>query len=118
MCETNGCREQSECQRKHMVDKLNPQAVIEPNSAAMTANMKLLGWGRSIRASSLRGLQGRSATGQNSQAPKEKMSWRAGCRENTSGFQLMEKCFSLDITFIDFRLADDLPGTLATWTAS
>ena len=101
-----------------MVDKLNPQAVIEPNSAVMTANMKLLGWGRSIRASSLRGLQGRSATGQNSQAPKEKMSWRAGCRENTSGFQLMEKCFSLDIPFIRTSgLPNDLPGTLATWTA-
>ena len=65
----------------------------------MTANMKPLGWGRSIRASSLRGLQSRSATGQNGQAAKEKMSWRAGCSENISGFRLREKCFLLDIPF-------------------
>ena len=71
----------------------------EPNGAVMTANMNLLGWGRSIRASSLRGLQSRSATGQNGQAAKEKMSWRAGCSENISGFRLREKCFLLDIPF-------------------
>jgi hypothetical protein len=71
----------------------------EPNGAVMTANMKLLGWGRNIGASSLRGLQRRSATGQNGQAAKEKMLWRAGCSENISGFRLREKCFLLDIPF-------------------
>ncbi len=44
----------------------------EPNGAVMTANMKLLGWERSIGASSLRGLQGRSATDQSGQAAEEK----------------------------------------------
>src|SRR5467141_3590615 len=44
----------------------------EPNGAVMTANMKRLGWERSIEASSLRGLQGRSATNQNGQAAEEK----------------------------------------------
>jgi hypothetical protein len=43
----------------------------EPNGAVMTANMKRLGWKRRIGASSLRGLQGRSATNQNGQAAKE-----------------------------------------------
>lgn len=42
----------------------------------------------------------RSATGQNGEAAKEKMSWKARCRENTSSFQLMEKRFSLDIPFL------------------
>jgi hypothetical protein len=44
----------------------------------MTANMKRLGWERIIEASSPRGLQGRSATGQNGQAAKVEMSaiWR------------------------------------------
>jgi hypothetical protein len=37
----------------------------------MKANMKRLGWERSIAASSLRGLQGPSATNQNGQAAKE-----------------------------------------------
>src|SRR2546425_12635574 len=40
----------------------------------MTANMKLLGWKRRIGAPPLRGLQGRSATNQNGQAAKDKMS--------------------------------------------
>src|SRR5258707_8448898 len=44
----------------------------EPNGAVMTANMKRLGWERSIGASSLRGLQGRAATNQNGQAAEEK----------------------------------------------
>jgi hypothetical protein len=70
----------------------------EPNGAVMTANMKPQG-GRSIEAPSLRGLQSRSATGQNGQAAKEKMSWRAGCSENISGFRLREMCFLLDIPF-------------------
>jgi hypothetical protein len=47
----------------------------------------------SIAASSLRGLQGRSATGQNDQAAKETMSRRAGYRENTSGFRLNGEVF-------------------------
>jgi hypothetical protein len=38
----------------------------------MTANMKQLGWEGSIEASSLRGLQGCSATNQNGQAAEEK----------------------------------------------
>src|SRR2546425_7333166 len=72
----------------------------EPDGAVMTANMKLLGWKRRIRASSLRGLQGRSVTGQNGQAAKGKKRMnvvRAGCRENTSGLRLRENYFSLDI---------------------
>src|SRR5713226_5559839 len=44
----------------------------EPDGAVMTANMKRLGWEGSIGASSLRGLQGRSATNQNGQAAEEK----------------------------------------------
>jgi hypothetical protein len=48
------------------------------DGAVMTANMKLLGWERSIGASSLRGLQG-SATGQSGQAAKgKKKERRAG----------------------------------------
>ena len=46
----------------------------EPDGAVMTADMKLQGWERRIGAPSLRGLQGRSATNQNGQAAKEKMS--------------------------------------------
>jgi hypothetical protein len=80
----------------------------EPNGVVMTVNMKLLGWKRRIAASSLRGrlaassLRGRLATNQNGQAAKEKkqnvVAW-AGCSENSSGFRLREKCFSLDIPF-------------------
>ena len=65
----------------------------------MTANMKLLGWKRRIADSSLRG---RLATNQNGQAAKEKKQnvvAGAGCSENSSGFRLREKCFSLDIPF-------------------
>jgi len=43
-----------------------------PSGAVITANMKLQGWERRMAASSLRGLQGRSATNQNAQAAKEK----------------------------------------------
>src|SRR5882757_5825439 len=69
----------------------------EPNGAVMTANMKPQG-GRSIEALSLRGLQGRSATGQNGQAAKEEMSaiWRgAGCRKNISGVPARRSVFHL-----------------------
>jgi hypothetical protein len=72
----------------------------EPNGVVMTANMKLLGWKRRIVASSLRDL--RFATNQNGQAAKEKKQnvvAGAGCSENSSGFRLKEKCFSLDIPF-------------------
>jgi hypothetical protein len=72
----------------------------EPNGVVMTANMKLLGWKRRIVASSLRGL--RFATNQKGQAAKEKKQnvvAGAGCSENSSGFRLKEKCFSLDIPF-------------------
>ena len=58
----------------------------EPNGAVMT-NMKPKG-GASIEAPSLRGLQGRSATGLNGQAAKEEVSalWRGGWMpENISG---------------------------------
>src|SRR2546422_4842917 len=71
----------------------------EPNGVVMTVNMKLLGWKRRIAASSLRG---RFATNQNGQAAKEKKQnvvAGAGCSENSSGFRLREKCFSLDIPF-------------------
>jgi hypothetical protein len=44
----------------------------DPNGAVMKANMKRLRWERSIAASSLRGLQSRSATNQNDQAAEEK----------------------------------------------
>jgi hypothetical protein len=44
----------------------------EPNGAVMKANMKRLGWETSIAASSLRGLQGRSAMNQNGQAAEGK----------------------------------------------
>jgi hypothetical protein len=51
----------------------------EPNGAVMT-NMKPPQEGRNTRAPSLRGLQGRSATGLNGQAAKEEVSalWRGG----------------------------------------
>jgi len=71
----------------------------EPNGVVMTVNMKLLGWKTRIAASSLRG---RFATNQNGQAAKEKKQnvvAGAGCSENSSGFRLREKCFSLDIPF-------------------
>jgi hypothetical protein len=71
----------------------------EPNGVVMTVNMKLLGWKRRIAALSLRG---RFATNQNGQAAKEKKQnvvAGAGCSENSSGFRLREKCFSLDIPF-------------------
>jgi hypothetical protein len=54
------------------------------------------------RAPSHRGLRGRSATNQNGQAAREKkepMSLGAGCCQNSFGFRLREKCFSLDIPF-------------------
>src|SRR5207244_12751816 len=46
----------------------------ERDGDVMTEDMKLHGWERRIGAPSLRGLQGRSATNQNGQAAKEKMS--------------------------------------------
>jgi len=73
----------------------------EPNGAVIT-NMKPPQEGRNTGAPSLRGLQGRSATGLNDQAAKDacvssvaggldarKYFWRSG----------REKCFSLDIPF-------------------
>ena len=73
----------------------------------MKANMKRLGWERSIAAPSLRGLQGRSAMNQNGQAAeekKDKRSWWAGCSQSSSGFQLRGKYFSLDIPL--YRTSD------------
>src|ERR1700693_5311093 len=70
----------------------------------MTANMKLLGWGRSIRASSLRGLQSRSATGQNGQAAAKKevsAGWSGGWMpENISGVPAGKSVFHLTSPFI------------------
>jgi hypothetical protein len=70
--------------------------------------MKPQGWKRTIRvphrSAAYRARS--SVTGQNGQAAKEKMSWKARCRENTCSFQLMEKCFSLDLPFLrGFRIA-------------
>src|ERR1039458_4011812 len=51
---------------------------------------------------SLRGLQGRSATGQNGQAAKEELSaiWGAGCRKNNSGVPAGRSVFHLTSPFI------------------
>ena len=73
----------------------------EPNGAVMT-NMKPPQEGRNTGAPSLRGLQGRSATGLNGQAAKEEVSalWQGGWMpKNISGRSGREKCFSLDIPF-------------------
>src|ERR1700694_3486547 len=79
-------------------------------------NMKPKG-GASIEAPSLRGLQGRSATGLNGQAAKEEVSalWRGGWMpENISGVPAGESVFHLTSPFIgllarnDFRVARDL----------
>ena len=72
----------------------------EPNGAVMKENMKQLGWERSIRASSLRGLQGRSATNQNGQAAEEKKTKGRGGLDASKAvlaFSSGEECFSLDI---------------------
>jgi len=82
----------------------------EPNGVVMTVNMKLLGWKTRIAASSLRG---RFATNQNGQAAKEKKQnvvAGAGCSENSSGFRLREKCFSLDIPF--YRTSEHLSAIM------
>src|SRR5229473_1628329 len=76
-------------------------------------NMKPKG-GASIEAPSLRGLQGRSATGLNGQAAKEEVSalWRGGWMpENISGVPAGRSVFHLTSPFIgllarhNFRLA-------------
>ena len=81
----------------------------EPNGAVMT-NMKPKG-GASIEAPSLRGLQGRSATGLNGQAAKEEVStlWREGWMpENISGVPAGRSVFHLTSPFIGLR--DNLVG--------
>jgi hypothetical protein len=68
----------------------------EPNGAVMT-NMKPPQEGRNTGAPSLRGLQGRSATGLNVQAAKEEVSvlWRgAGCRKIFLAFRQGEVFFT------------------------
>src|SRR5258708_29858002 len=79
-------------------------------------NMKPKG-GASIEAPSLRGLQGRSATGLNGQAAKEEVSalWRGGWMpENISGVPAGRSVFHLTSPFIgllarnNFRLASSL----------
>jgi len=65
------------------------------------SNMKPQG-GKSIEAPSLRGLQGRSATGLSGQAAKEELSamWRGGWMPEKYFWRSgREKCFSLDIPF-------------------
>ena len=69
----------------------------EPNGAVMT-NMKPPQEGRNTGAPSLRGLQGRSATGLNGQAAKEEVSalWRVGWMpENISGVPAGRSVFHL-----------------------
>jgi len=72
----------------------------EPNGAVMT-NMKPPQEGRNTGAPSLRGLQGRSATGLNGQAAKEEVSTMARGLDARKYFWRSgrEKCFSLDIPF-------------------
>jgi hypothetical protein len=53
----------------------------EPNGVVMTANMKLPGWKQAAKEK------------------KQNVVAGAGCSENSSGFRLREKCFSLDIPF-------------------
>ena len=69
----------------------------EPNGAVMT-NMKPPQEGRNTGAPSLRGLQGRSATGLKGQAAKEEVSalWRGGWMpENISGVPAGRSVFHL-----------------------
>jgi hypothetical protein len=69
----------------------------EPNGAVMT-NMKPPQEGRNTGAPSLRGLQGRSATGLNGQAAKEEVSalWQGGWMpENISGVPAGRSVFHL-----------------------
>src|ERR1035441_5630826 len=71
----------------------------------MTANnMKPQGRRRRRRTGtpSLRGLQGRSATGRDGQAAKEELSaiWGAGCRKNNSGVPAGKSVFHLTSPFI------------------
>ena len=74
----------------------------EPNGAVMT-NMKPPQEGRNTGAPSLRGLQGRSATGLNGQAAKEEVSamWQGGWMpENISGVPAGRSVFHLTSPFI------------------
>jgi hypothetical protein len=73
----------------------------EPNGAVIT-NMKPPQEGRNTGAPSLRGLQGRSATGLNDQVAKDEVSevWRGGLDARKYLWRSgREKCFSLDIPF-------------------
>ena len=79
----------------------------EPNGAVMT-NMRPSKERRNTGAPSLRGLQGRSATGLNGQAAKEEVSalWRGGLDAGKYFWRSgKEKCFLLDIPW---RFLDDL----------
>src|ERR1039458_662065 len=68
----------------------------------MTANNMKPQGRRRTGPPSLRGLQGRSATGQNGQAAKEELSaiWGAGCRKNNSGVPAGRSVFHLTSPFI------------------
>jgi len=68
------------------------------DSVVMTANnMKPQGRRRRTGTPSLRGVQGRSATGQDGQAAKEELSaiWGAGCRKIISGVPAGRSVFHL-----------------------
>jgi len=82
----------------------------EPDGAVMTADMKLQGWERRIGAPSLRGLQGRSATNQNDQAAKERMSCGLDAARIFLASGSGRSVFLLDIPFIG------LPGTVGAIT--
>src|SRR5260370_824713 len=96
-------------------------------------NMKPPQEGRNTGAPSLRGLQGRSATGLNGQAAKEEVSalWRGGWMpENISGVPAGRSVFHLTSPLIglldnvvanlpsghDLRLARDTPRIHCAWT--
>ena len=82
----------------------SPFAPYALKGAVRAANMKPQGWERSIGASSLPGLQGRSATGQNGQAAANKevsAVWSEGwMSENISGVPAGRSVFHLTSPFI------------------
>src|ERR1035437_5541723 len=84
----------------------------------MTANnMKPQGRRRRTGTPSLRGLQGRSATGQNGQAAKEELSaiWGAGCRKNNSGVPAGRSVFHLTSPFIGLSHSHDYYEIHSVW---
>jgi hypothetical protein len=89
----------------------------EPNGAVMT-NMKPPQEGRNTGAPSLRGLQGRSATGLNGQAAKEEVSalWRGGwMAENISGVPAGRSVFHLTSPLIGLLARNNLGLLIPNW---